>query len=412
MKRHLFFVIALLLITHIVQAQQTTHLQGRVYLNDTLPAAYATLYLPQYGIGTVTDDQGQYWMDNIPVGNGIILEFAHLGYKTDQVRLSLTESNHRYAHDHHMQEQAIQLAEVYLTPNGEDPCTYIMRKKFEQGQINRKRLITYQAVCNGSLHVQDVDLIMALLPGFVKTMLHGALRTVGMNALFNYIADNPKVDVSYLYEQSWNNGKVKNSDLKITSASPTIPEKARKQLSKFQTDSFFDLFYGSGKKFDAEKVKKQGWKLKGVIEENGQTIDVLARTEGDSIKREYTAYIIEDLWSVLRFEMHSNNGGFSRFECRDVGGGIYLPISYVTKPIPLNLDKSLQELFDDVRSENVTDSTMTAKQQAKKQKEAAKDEKKIKEMEQRYEKAKKGRKQASLNIITPYNIRYSGVVVK
>ena len=44
--RNLLTLLTLMLSTLTLQAQQTTHLEGRVMLNDTLPAAYATLYLP------------------------------------------------------------------------------------------------------------------------------------------------------------------------------------------------------------------------------------------------------------------------------------------------------------------------------------------------------------------------------
>lgn len=73
-------------------------------LNDTLPAAYATLYLPQYGMGTVTDEQGHYQLDNIPVSTSVTLEYAFLGYKTEQVKVDLSQPNHRYAHDQRLTE--------------------------------------------------------------------------------------------------------------------------------------------------------------------------------------------------------------------------------------------------------------------------------------------------------------------
>lgn len=385
----------MLLLATIAQAQQTTNLQGRVYLNDTLPAAYATLYLPQYGIGTVTDDMGNYWMDNIPVSKSVTLEYAFLGYKTEQVKLALSEPNHRYAHDHHMQEQAIQLDEVYLTPNGEDPCVYILRKVHEQGQINRNRLVSYNATCDGSMHVQDLDVFMGIMPGFVKVMLHGVLRTVGINALFNYLSESEKVDVKYRYSQTWNKGKVKNSEMTILSANPTMPDKVRKQLGKFQVDDSFAKFYGEDKKFDAKKEAKKGWKLKGVIEEDGKTIDILTRVDGDSVKHEYSCYVIEDLWSVLRVEARSSEGSFSRYECRDIGGGIYLPVSYVTNPVPIDLDKMLNDMKKELEEEK------------------AKGEKSStgKKMFDRYDAIMKNRKECKINIITPYNIKYSGVTL-
>ena len=99
-------------------------------------------------MGTVTDEQGHYQLDNIPVSTSVTLEYAFLGYRTEQVKVDLSQPNHRYAHDQRLTEQAIQLNEVYLTPNGENPCIYIMRKLHEQGQLNRKRLKTYTAVCS------------------------------------------------------------------------------------------------------------------------------------------------------------------------------------------------------------------------------------------------------------------------
>jgi len=48
MKLKTFLIAALTLISASAMAQQTTQLQGRVYLTGDVPAAYATLYLPQY----------------------------------------------------------------------------------------------------------------------------------------------------------------------------------------------------------------------------------------------------------------------------------------------------------------------------------------------------------------------------
>lgn len=385
------------LLAYAASAQQTTHLQGRVYLNDTLPAAYATLYLPQYGIGTVTDDQGNYQMDDIPVGPSVLLEYSYLGYATERVKVALTEPNHRYAHDQRLREQAIQLGEVYLTPNGEDPCIYILRKLHEQGVANRKRLVSYKAVCNGSIHLQNLDIVPAVLSKFLKTMMHGLLRTFGFNAIFNYVTSSRKVDVEYQYTQEWNNGKVKNSEMKILAANPEVSDKVRRQMKIMQSDNFFEQFYGEKKKFDAKKVAQRGWSLKGVIEENGQTIDVLKRaTVSDSMRVEFTCYIIEDLWSVLRFESRGSNGSISRYECRDIGGGIYLPVSFVTNPMPIDVDK----FFANMKREY---------EAGKAKGESGKMEK---NMIERYEKATRDRGAININFITPYSITYSGVSVK
>lgn len=396
----LLLTLTWLLSTATASAQQTTHLQGCVYLNDTLPAAYATLYLPQYGIGTVTDDQGHYQLDDVPVGPAVTLEYAYLGYKTEQVRLALTQPNHRYAHDHHMTEQAIELNEVYLTPNGEDPCVYILRKLHEQGRVNRKRLQTYDALCSGKIDLENLDLIVAILPGFIKTMLHGLLRVKGVNALFNYITSSDHVKVDYQYTQTWRQGKARNTEMTILSSSPKIDNKCRRQLSKLQVDDFFTRFYGEDKSFDAKKVAqkiaKKNIRLKGVIEEKGKTIDVLTQTTGDSAQTELTIYIIEDLWSVLRFEQRSSDGGLIRFECDDIGGGIYLPVLFATPPIALPLDKLIDE-------------TKKSYQEEKAKGNSASMEKKVLE---RYEATMQQHSSSTIRLVTPFSVRYSNVSIR
>ena len=390
-----FSLLTLLVCALPLQAQQTTHLEGRVMLNDTLPAAYATLYLPQFGMGAVTDEQGHYQLDNIPVSSSVTLEYAFLGYKTEQVKVNLSQPNHRYAHDQWLTEQPLQLNEVYLTPNGEDPCLYIMRKLHEQGQINRKRLKTYTAVCTGKIDLENLDVIMAIFPGILKTAIHAALRLVGFNTLFNYLTSSDKVHVDYRYTQTWNHGKVKNSEMEILSATPAMDKKVRKKMDKLQIEDLFAQFYGDDKKFDAKKTAKKNWHLKGVIEENGKTIDVLTRTVGDSIKSDVTVYIIEDLWSVLRFEIRSKKLGIHRFECSDIGGGIYLPVLFVTNPIPLDF----AEFMKDQKKEYEAD------------KAKGKDSKLERKIIERYEKLEQSRATVNINIVTPYSVKYSNVTV-
>jgi len=336
-------LVLLTLTTAVTSAQQLTQLQGRVWLNDTLPAAYATLYLPQYGIGTVTDDQGNYWMDNIPVGPSVTLEYAFLGYKTAQVKLALTQPNHKYAHDQRLEEQIIALSEVYLTPNGEDPVTYICRKVTEQSKENRKRLTDYTAVVDAYAIARDMDLLPKLLPGLIWKPLRATVRAERRGAMLDYITEHESIDVHYTYTQTKSNGKLQTSKPNIVSAKPAIPAKAQEQLDKY--DDLFNMLYEENLKFKAKSAVKDGWKLKGIVEEQGRDVDVLTRTVvKDKEKTEYTLYVIEDLWTILRYEEKSG-GGLERYECRDIGGGIYMPFSLISQPIPMDFDAEFDEMF-------------------------------------------------------------------
>lgn len=241
---------------------------------------------------------------------------------------------------------------------------------------------------------------MAILPGFIKTMLHGLLRVKGVNALFNYITSSDHVKVDYQYTQTWRQGKARNTEMTILSSSPKNDNKCRRQLSKLQVDDFFTRFYGEDKSFDAKKVAqkiaKKNIRLKGVIEEKGKTIDVLTQTTGDSAQTELTIYIIEDLWSVLRFEQRSSDGGLIRFECDDIGGGIYLPVFFATTPIALPLDKLIDE-------------TKKSYEEEKAKGNSASMEKKVLE---RYEAAMQQHSSSTIRLVTPFSVRYSNVSIR
>ena len=52
-----FLLLGCLFTGTIARAQS---LEGCVTLNDSTPAAYATIYLPALGLGTITDQDGRY----------------------------------------------------------------------------------------------------------------------------------------------------------------------------------------------------------------------------------------------------------------------------------------------------------------------------------------------------------------
>jgi len=290
----------------------------------------------------VTDDQGNYLMDNIPVSKSVTLEFAFMGYKTKQVKLALTEPNHHYAHDERLEEQMIALTEVYLTPNGEDPVTYIMRKVQEQSKVNRKRLTDYTGEVKAYLISRDVDLMRELMPGLMWGTVRTTAKAARKGALLDYFTSAPNVKAYYTYTQTKTNGKNSVSQPTLISATPQITDKARKQLDTYE--DLFDLLYAEDLKIKPKSAVKDGWKLKGVVEEQGHDVDVLTRTvKSGKETTTYTLYVIEELWTILRYEENSP-AGLERYECRDVGEGIYMPVSLITQPIPFDFGDSIEQM--------------------------------------------------------------------
>lgn len=105
-------LLLLLAIINMILAQGQS-LQGRVMLSDSVPAVFATVYIPATGQGATTDYEGNYLITDLPKGV-VEVEYAHLGYQTLRRQLQLPEAK-RYAHDERLTEQPIQLNDIFVT---------------------------------------------------------------------------------------------------------------------------------------------------------------------------------------------------------------------------------------------------------------------------------------------------------
>lgn len=331
---------------------QTTSLQGRIMLNDSVAAAYATIYLPDYGVGGISGNDGRYLLSEVPIGS-VKVEYSTIGYATLTERLELPEANHPYAHDVRLIEQPIVLSEVYLTPTGEDPASYILEQVSRKAKENRKRLLDYRAEVRGSIQARDLDFIPAIAPKAMMFSLHAALRLLGFNNIFNHIFDNPSVDASYSFVQTRQKGKMSNTPLQVFADQPKMTNKARSELAKMVCEDLFDILYSDQHSWSPKRQKKNGWKLKGIVEEENQSVAVLQRVMlyNDSTTESETLYVIEDIWAIKRYEQQSMLGKH-HIECRNMGGGIYLPISLVTNPVPFDLRARWEQVKQEEMDEN------------------------------------------------------------
>ena len=334
--RYLLFVVALLSWqTGIVRAQT---LEGRVTLGDDMPAPFATVYVPSTGQGAVTDQDGRYTLD-VPRGKTEV-EFSYLGYCTMKRQLTFDEAR-TYVHDESLVEQAIMLGDVYVTPTGEDPAVYILRKVAERAAVNRKRLQHYVAQKEYVFHTQDIDFLPAILPKPINWALTSLMKLKHRGAIWEFSCDHEAADARLTSQMTFNRGDFSYHNEKLLSANPAMPDKAREQLFQMTHKDPFDKLYGDKTNYSMKVLKKGKCKyvLKGSIEENGQVINVLVNDqsgEGDD-KGLTTLYVLEDNWCILRYEFTSKLW-HERIECRNVAQGIYMPVSFLAEPTFESLD--------------------------------------------------------------------------
>lgn len=406
MKRKLFALLFTMFTALSAIAQSSV--EGCVMLNDTLPAAYATIYVPATGQGCTTDLDGRYVLDDLATGN-VVVEYSYLGYASERQTLMLPESK-RYAHNVRLKEQPIALGDVYVTPSGEDPAVYILRKVGEQAAVNKKRLRQYDAVVTHSLEARDMDFIRALFPKPLMWAVRMAMKTAGFGSIFDFCTENSIVKAKLRINHHFAKGKTKYSGQQVLESSPDMPDNVAKQICKMSQEDLFDQIY---REFDLKKQKKskKTWKLQGTIEENGKTIDVLtcesqtvqptdsnsvSITLGTSSANKRTIYVVDGEWGILRKELEFGSI-YVRTECRDLGGGIYMPISYLEE------QKQNAEQINRLMHEMIAES-----EKPEKQKELSKMERKM--LERVKQLLASGRK---IDPCMPasFSVRYSNVVV-
>lgn len=319
-------------------------LSGRIMLNDSVPAAFATVFVSTTGQGTIADNEGNYMLEALPSGDHEV-EFSYIGFRTEQQSVGISGTEDEVL-DVMLNEQPLNLSEVFVTPTGEDPAVYILRKVSEQAAINRKRLKAYDASVVHAFHAQDVDFVPAILPSAFEWVIKATMKTMRMGEIYELCTRNERVDVRMSVTNHFASGKTKYLDEHVVSSSPALTAKAEQQLFRICQSDLFDQLYGKDMLYFRD-LKKGGkgefaYKLKGTIEEQGRTIDVLEHiSKRDSLTITSTVYVVEDNWGILRSELHFMDGSLFRTECRDIGGGIFMPVIEVSDPHVVTIDAGM-----------------------------------------------------------------------
>lgn len=326
-------------------------LEGRLTLSDSIVAQYATVYVPALGQGAMADANGHYHLEDIPAGNWEV-EYSYLGYKTVSRKMDFGRGQN-LRHDLQFEQQPVRLDEVFVTPDGTDPAVYILTKVAEQARVNKKRL-TYDARMNSTFHAQDFDFIPVLAPKGTLWVFKLAFKKEGVGELAEFCMEHEQVDAVMSSTHHYNTGKSKYTDERLVSATPELTKGVRKQLfSKFVNIDLFHSTYGSLMDAKPKDLRKTKYKLKGIIEEGGRTIDVLESEQtsesGEIITQQI--YVVEGTWGIQRRLIKSGNGD-RRLECRDIGNGIYMPISLMMEPSKLDLSTEMAKMEESLREDD------------------------------------------------------------
>lgn len=337
MNKILTLIFVFLLLLGKTEAQP---LRGRILLKDNVPAQFATVYIPSLGIGAISDTEGQYYLER-PVDQDLSIEFSYIGFSTYTEKLSSILSGDSIK-TICLQEQPIALSEVFVTPNGEDPASYILRRVQEQA-VKKQNQMQYEASITSSFLTQDLDIIPVLVPKIVLWILKRTISMTSSGKMFEYCIKNEKIQAKGEILCHTNKGKCKYDSWRLIES--TLKDDGFEKALKEETSiNPFKFLY---KEFLNSKKLPEGYVLKGTIEENGKIIDILCKSEGWSIvnNKSYEnatyLYVVEDDWGILRKE--EKGYGLTRIECRKTANGTWLPISYIDDPVVTDVSQAMKD---------------------------------------------------------------------
>jgi len=131
MKKYLVLILAFA--CFITSAQ--TKVSGYVYDDTKLPVPYVNIYFEGTSIGTITDENGKYYIEDDETQDTIV--FSFIGFQTQKIALT---QKINYEFDVVLQEDAATLQEVVLTTGKQskknNPAIDILRKIWDNKRSN------------------------------------------------------------------------------------------------------------------------------------------------------------------------------------------------------------------------------------------------------------------------------------
>ncbi len=335
-----FLLVALSALPSVAQT-----LQGVILLNDSTPCPYATVYVASANRGIAANEKGEYMLDELPAGN-LKVEYSCMGQQTVRRELTLVKGE-TLIHNEALSEKLMLLPPAIVTPDGETPAHYVLRHVWDKANENRSRIDSWQAAVKYDARMNDMDLIFNIIPKKYMILLKSALALAGYKKIFNLALDHPSLKAKVSLVRTYANGKITDSEQKIVECNENLTADEQKTLYKNKLlimPDIFDEVYDDYEDWGHHGSARDKFQLVGSYEQDGKMIDVLEYIEtrtterekvneqGEKVKEKRTRqtvsrlHVVEDDWGILKTEKKGEYIQEST-ECRDLGGGIYMPIS-------------------------------------------------------------------------------------
>ncbi len=311
-------------------------IRGHIDKRDTTttPAAYAMAYVAEAKMGTTADEHGDFSL-TLPSaydGKTVLVEYSLIGYTTQEHRRTVAQNELTAVSDSVVLDfSPIMLAASYVTADGTDPAKYILSQVWKTADKNRKRVRNYSADINYTLATHELPMVTHILPGFTLFMGKIAAGFMGVGPLVDYCTKHEDLRASVSFHRSIKNGVRKDSDHQILEISENVPKNVQKNIMSVSGKvDLYGLLYGNNNAWGRKFTRRSDFELVGSYNYGDWIVDVL-HWEDPNSDATATIHVLEENWGILKVQVGRGEEAV-QCEARDIGGGIFMPVSFVMRP--------------------------------------------------------------------------------
>src|SRR5690348_7051760 len=159
--------LALMLSASMLAAQATGKVEGRVRDNAGAPIANAQVFIVGTAFSALTNAQGYYFINNVPVGT-VDMRAAFVGYRPVLVRGVLVRGGQTGTTDFALEASVVQVADIEVTAE---------RPLVPRDQVTSKPIVSGDMT--DQLPADRINSVLALQPGVVASSGSGSLSIRG-----------------------------------------------------------------------------------------------------------------------------------------------------------------------------------------------------------------------------------------
>jgi len=333
MRKFVTVLMAMILSLSAIAAERT-EIKGKILLHDTetVPGDFVVVYAQSFGAGTMSDENGEFSL-KVPAGSGkeTTIEISRIGYTMVQQKVVLNGSIVDLG-EIVLEQQTLMLMAAYVTDDGKTPEEAILSKLWANCKQNRKKTLNYRAEVDYNIATHELPVVAEALPSLAVGAVKVYASHEGYGPLIRYCLKNDDFSVHASMCRQVKNGNTSDFSKKLISSNRKLPDDVKRNvLDIFQFMDFYDIMYGTTNAWGEKFAKKHKFHLTGTYEYGDKLVDVLSHT--DRHKRATTViHIVEDDWMIMKLQVITKEGEVLRCEARNIGNGVYMPISLVLKP--------------------------------------------------------------------------------